>query len=190
MRKTTFSHLSSVLFIMLIAFLFTQCNNSSAPETKEQTPVVDNNDKKKLSVYTVDIKRTDVDLEALNVIHKDCEEIPDFPCYCVDTIPGDTSRILALIKNCGDNGTAENISLNATLYPTSRPAIELTGLWFNPDSLQQDSVHLIGFSTSTHFDAIDSLTFEVAWNWAGERTTRRDTTVSKAPCPAHECNSN
>ena len=189
MRKTTFSHLSSVLFIMLIAFFFTQCSNNNTPEAKEHAPVIDDDDKKKLSVYTVDIKRTDVDLQAF-IIHKDCEDIPEFPCYCVDTIPGDTSRILALMKNCGDNGTAENITINATLYPSARPAIELTALSINPSSLAQDSVHVIGFSTSTHFDLIDSLTFEVAWNWSGQRTTRRDTTVSKTPCPSHKCNPN
>jgi hypothetical protein len=168
MYYTTFSGIFSFLIIAA-------CLNSCS------TPAPDlEGDPRKLSIYTVEVKRTDIDVEVLNM---DCDSIPEDPCYCMVETRGDTSFITAHLKNCGEEGTAEQISVNTTVYPRGGNPVSFTSSPTNPGSLTQGSAATIAFAAQMPLSSqIDSAVFIVSWKWAGYRTIQKDTIASVAAC--------
>jgi hypothetical protein len=156
-------------FTIIAGFCFTACEDAGLLS----------HDKRKLKVYTIQVKRTDVDYFLQDM---DCIKIPQNPCFCADTIQLDTTILTTFIKNCGDNGTAENIDVKTTIYPSSGIAIEMSSVPINPDTLAQDSASLFGFTSGPLHRAIDSIIFIIDYKWEGERTLRSDTTVSRIEC--------
>ena len=117
-------------------------------------------DPRKLSIYRVDIKRTDVEIEDIL-----CRDIPADPCYCLTDTTGGTSYITVHVKNC-DESTADSISITSELHAGGR-SYALTPV-STTSTLAHDAGALFVYSTTASFTSVDSIVYDLQyWAWTG-----------------------
>lgn len=167
MKFTTPFNFVALLVLFIGAFLLEGCTN---PDLE--------GDPRKLSIYRVDIKRTDIDFPIEEI---DCSNIPTHPCYCLTDTTGGISYLKFYVKNCGDDGTADSIAITTKVYSRGS-ATTLSAESSNPTSLAQDALGTFEFSTSSSLTSVDSVTFDLSWVWAGSGLSDTSHQSSLAPC--------